>query len=161
MIMELFDIMAKTMTGAAAARRLNRKLFGSETVIARNVKIDSSMVAHYATALDLSYGAHDYIPPTFIVDYSWEQETPVENGRASHDLDFVLPNMTMVRAGNDYEFYKRVSIGDHITVKRKIIKVFSKVGKKNKNLIFVVSRLQYYNSRQEKLATNVETFVFV
>jgi hypothetical protein len=123
-----------------ASRRLN-KLVGSESIIAKNIEIDSSMVSRYTTSLGLSYRSGDQIPQTFLVDYSWFQETPIENGRASHDLDSILPNKTMIRAGNDYEFFKRVSVGDRVTVKRKIAKVFSKVGKKNKNLTFVVSRL--------------------
>ena len=63
-----------------------------------------------------------------------------------------------VRAGEEYEFFKPVFVGDTISVKLKLLDVFEKRGRSGV-LIFTTSEARYTNQDGELLATQKITMI--
>lgn len=69
------------------------------------------------------------------------------------------PFETVIRGGNEYEFYQLVRPDDIVTTTQKIAQIYERQGKAGP-MVFVVNELTYRNQRGEKLGLNRETVIY-
>lgn len=149
-------------------------MLGQEAEMPRKEVVQESVIRRYAAALNDTnplYLNEDYAkqtsygsvvaPPTFIFDVTNDIFALVgEDGRDQRRVQRPA-GYRGLRGGNEYEFFQPARPGDIISRKRKIIDIYQKPGKKSGNIIFVISETKYFNQRNELLATNKETAMYV
>lgn len=72
-----------------------------------------------------------------------------------------IPNvwaLGWVRGNEEYEFYKRIYVGDRVSVKCKLVDMYEKEGRSG-TLVFVTSELTYSNQKGELLAIHRLTMI--
>jgi acyl dehydratase len=72
-----------------------------------------------------------------------------------------IPNiwaLGWVRAGEEYEFYRPVRVGDRVSTKCKLIDMYEKEGKSGK-LVFAISEFTFRNQNGDLLATQRITMI--
>lgn len=84
-----------------------------------------------------------------------------EDGRpvAQDPLAPPLPVERVVRGGDDYEFVRRIFVGDRITLRRRLADVYEKTGKSS-TLVFVIEECEYTNQAGELVARQRITRIY-
>ncbi len=101
-------------------------------------------------------------PPTLICETNQYANLPMEpGGYAGHSWDINLPGTRQVRGGNSYTFYRRVRSEDVLTALWEITGVEEKTTRSGAAMLIVASRATYTDQRDELLAINDETLIFV
>lgn len=150
-----------------------RDMLGREEYFPGKERIDRTSIRRYAQAIsDLNplYLDEEYAqkseyggiipPPTYIFDVSHDIFT--DTGEDGRDLSRItIPGMTPVRGGNEYQFFAPARVGDVVNVKRKILDIYEKEGKKAGKILFIIYEMTYTNQEGTLLATNRETMLFL
>ncbi|MBI2907628.1 MAG: MaoC family dehydratase N-terminal domain-containing protein [Chloroflexi bacterium] len=98
-------------------------------------------------------------PPTFVFDVCnniFYDAGP--DGREKARI--TIPGLRLARAGNEYEFFEPVRLGDVIDRRRTVVSVFERDSQKMGKIIFVVCEYKYTNQTGRLLGINRETVMF-
>jgi len=96
-------------------------------------------------------------PPTLIFELTYDLWAAVsEEGLSKEFKEWLGFEVNLQRAGNDYEMVQPVSPDDIMSIRRKVIDVTEKQGKRGK-FAFLTSEVTYTNQRGELLGINKET----
>jgi len=96
-------------------------------------------------------------PPTLIFELTYDLWSAIsEEGLSKEFKEWLGFEVNLQRAGNDYEMVQPVYPDDIISVRRKVIDVTEKQGRKG-NFAFLTSEVTYTNQRGELLGINKET----
>lgn len=96
-------------------------------------------------------------PPTLVFELTYDLWSAIsEEGLSKEFKEWLGFEVNLQRAGNDYEMVQPVCPDDIISVRRKIIDVTEKHGRKGQ-FAFLTSEVTYTNQRGELLGINQET----
>ncbi len=100
-------------------------------------------------------------PPTMIFELNHNIGLEIGEDGAAVDAFGRLPPPfeTVIRGGNEYEFYQPVRPDDIVTATQRIAQISERQGKAGP-MVFVVNELTYCNQRGEKLGINRETVIY-
>jgi len=138
-----------------------------ETAYESTEPVDAGKIRRFARSLgfeDPRYydwqGGNPIAPATFVFSVNHDSGVEMdEAGRPKNRLSLPPPFGPPMRAGNRYQFFQPVRVGDQIRIKRKITDLKEKEGKSG-TLLFLSYNLQYTNQKGELLGINTETLVF-
>lgn len=148
-------------------------MLGQEVYLPGEEVIDKSSIRRYAQAImDLNpmywdetrgkespYGSI-IAPPTYIFDVS--HNICAEVGEDGRDLSRVtIPGMNPVRGSNEYQFFEPARPGDRVNVKRRIVDIYEKQGRRSGRILFVVYEITYTNQDETVLGICRETMMFL
>jgi acyl dehydratase len=100
-------------------------------------------------------------PPTLVCETcQYAHRSPDEGGYIGHEWHLPLSGCRMIRAGNDYEFFRPVLPTDRISVTWKVENIVERASSRGGSQLFVTSVARYENQAGEPLAVNRETVVY-
>ncbi|MGY3473548.1 FAS1-like dehydratase domain-containing protein [Bradyrhizobium ottawaense] len=100
-------------------------------------------------------------PPTLICDScQYANRQPDANGYIGHEWPLPIVNCRMIRAGNDYEFMRRVLPEDRISVTWILENIVERGSSRGGPQLFVTSVARYQDAAGEVVAINRETVVY-
>lgn len=100
-------------------------------------------------------------PPTLVCETcQYAHRPPDEGGYIGHEWHLPLSGCRMIRAGNDYEFFRPVLPTDRISVTWKVEDIVERASSRGGTQLFVTSVARYENQAGEPLAVNRETVVY-
>ena len=97
-------------------------------------------------------------PPTFVCEsVQYMDGTKDEEGYAGHTWPLPVPEgYRTVRGGNHYQFHQAAHPDDQLTVTWTLQEISEK-----KRMIFCISVVEYRNQRDELIAVNNDTIIYV
>ena len=127
------------MTSQEAADEIRREYearYGAQ----RHEPVELGRVKDYLLAMDepADIGPGDVVPALFVLTFGRTRRPQPSKGSA-------------VNAGDDYEFFAPVRVGDTITIARKVLGVDEKQGK-NGRMFLIRAEATYTNQRGEQVA---------
>lgn len=151
-----------------------RALVGKEIAFAGSEEIEKGMIRRFALATgDLNPLYHDeeyarksryggiIAPPTFIFEINFSTGAELrEDGSPVARLRPPPPLNTLVRGGNEYEFFRPVRAGDVISGRYRIVDIYQKRGRTG-DLVFAIGEATFSNLKGEALGVNRETMIFL
>jgi len=100
-------------------------------------------------------------PPTFVVESSqYADGRPDAHGYLGHAWHLPIAGCRMIRAGNDYEFFRPVTPDDRLSVTWTLEDIVERPSSRGGTQLFVTSVARYYDAAGELLAVNRDTLVF-
>jgi acyl dehydratase len=100
-------------------------------------------------------------PPTLICETcQYAHRPPDEGGYIGHEWHLPITGCRLIRAGNDYEFFRPVLPDDRVSVTWKLEDIAERASSRGGTQLFVTSAARFENQRGEPLAINRETVVF-
>ncbi len=99
-------------------------------------------------------------PPTLIVEScQYAHRPPDADGYIGHEWHLPVENCRLIRAGNDYEFFRPVLPDDRVSVTWRLEDIAERPSSRGGTQLFVTSVATYSDQRGERLAVNRETIV--
>ena len=150
-----------------------KKWIGREQVYVAPEELGGAAIRYFALALgddnplyyDQQFAAktrHKGIiaPPTLICETNqYMHQKPNEDGYLGHLWTLPIPESSMIRGGNEYEFYQPVRPQDRITATWRIAEIYERETRDGA-MLFVVSEVRYTNQDGQLLALNKETNIY-
>jgi len=100
-------------------------------------------------------------PPTFVVETcQYAHRQPDEHGYIGHTWHLPVEGCRMIRAGNDYEFFRPVVPEDRVSITWTLEDITERPSSRGGTQLFVLSVARYYDDADELLAINQETLVY-
>ena len=100
-------------------------------------------------------------PPTLICETcQYAHQKPNADGYIGHEWHLPVPNVRLVRAGNDYEFMRPVLPTDRISVTWTLEDIVEKPSSRGGTQLFVSSVACYRDAQGKIVAINRETIVY-
>jgi acyl dehydratase len=100
-------------------------------------------------------------PPTLVCETcQYAHRPPDEDGYIGHEWHLPITGCRLIRAGNDYEFFRPVLPADRVSVTWKLEAITERASSRGGTQLFVTSAARYANQRGEPLAVNRETVVY-
>jgi hydroxyacyl-ACP dehydratase HTD2-like protein with hotdog domain len=142
-------------------------LVGQEVTFSGTEPVDAGKIRRFAKSLGLDnplyYGEENgrpVAPPTFVFSVNHDSLGKLdETGRPAKRLSLPPPFGPAMRAGNRYQFFQPVRVGDQITMRRKVTALKEKQGRTGA-LLFLTYDVRYTNQKDELLGINTETLIF-
>lgn len=142
-------------------------LVGQEVTFQATEPVDAGKIRRFAKSLGLenpiyfgSENAQPVTPPTFIFSVNHDSLGDLdETGRPAKRLTLPPPFGPAMRAGNRYQFFQPVRVGDLISMRRKVTALKEKQGRTG-TLLFLTYDVHYTNQKGELLGINTETLIF-
>lgn len=137
-------------------------------------EVGRSSIRYFATALDdenpvyvdeeaaFAAGFASIVaPPTMICEScQFAGGKRAETGYIGHEWSLPLEGCRMIRAGNDYEFFRPVVAADRIGVEWELTEIVEKPSSRGGTQLFVTSLGTYRDAAGETVATNREVVVY-
>ena len=99
--------------------------------------------------------------PTFVVETcQYAHGRPNGHGYMGHSWELPITGCRMIRAGNDYRFFRAVLPADRISVTWTLEDMIERPSSRGGSQLFVTSVARYYDSAAELIAVNRETTVY-
>ena len=102
----------------------------------------------------------DTAPPTFICESNQYLDSREDLIAGGHHWDLPVTGCRLLRGGNEYEFFRPVRAGDHITVTWRIVDMQERQSSSGEAMLIVTSEASYRTTAGEPLATNRETLIY-
>lgn len=100
-------------------------------------------------------------PPTLICETcQYADRRPEANGYIGHEWHLPISHYRMIRAGNDYEFFRVVLPEDRISVTWTLENIVERASSRGGTQLFVSSAACYKDAAGEVVAINRETVVY-
>ncbi|MFP6745432.1 MAG: MaoC family dehydratase N-terminal domain-containing protein [Alphaproteobacteria bacterium] len=100
-------------------------------------------------------------PPTLVVETcQYADRQPNEEGYAGHSWDLPVSGCRMIRAGNEYEFFRPVLANDRVSVTWTLEDIVERRARAGGTQLFVTTVARYRDAHGELLALNRETTVY-
>jgi hypothetical protein len=99
-------------------------------------------------------------PPTFICESNQYLDSREDLIAGGHHWDLPITGCRLLRGGNEYEFFRPVRTGDHVTVTWRIVDMQERQSSSGKALLIVTSEASYGTTAGEPLATSRETLIY-
>ncbi len=99
-------------------------------------------------------------PPTLVVETcQYAHRHPAEDGYIGHEWQLPVTGCRLIRAGNEYEFFRPVVPADRVSVTWRLEDIAERPSSRGGSQLFVTSTATYFNQDGERLAINRETIV--
>lgn len=100
-------------------------------------------------------------PPTLVCETcQYAHRPPDESGYIGHEWRLPIAACRLIRAGNDYDFFRPVLPTDRVSVIWKLEDITEQPSSRGGTQLFVTSAARYVNQDGETLAVNRETVVY-
>lgn len=100
-------------------------------------------------------------PPTLACETcQYAHRPPDESGYIGHEWRLPIAACRLIRAGNDYDFFRPVLPTDRVSVIWKLEDITERPSSRGGTQLFVTSAARYVNQDGETLAVNRETVVY-
>ncbi|MGH8012426.1 MAG: FAS1-like dehydratase domain-containing protein [Candidatus Binataceae bacterium] len=100
-------------------------------------------------------------PPTLVCETSqYAHREPNEDGYIGHSWNLPLKGFRMIRGGHDYEFFRRVTPDDRISVVWRLDEITEHTSPRGGTMLIAIALASYSNQHGELLAHNRETLIF-
>ncbi len=100
-------------------------------------------------------------PPTFVVETGqYAHRTANEDGYFGHEWHLPIEGCRLIRAGNDYEFFRSVLPTDRVSVTWTLESIDERPSSRGGTQLFVQSVARFTAEANELLAINRETLVY-
>ena len=100
-------------------------------------------------------------PPTLICETcQYAHRPPDGDGYIGHEWQLPITGCRLIRAGNEYEFFRPVLPSDRITVTWRLEDITERPSSRGGTQLFVTSAARYRNQHGEPLAINREIVVY-
>ena len=100
-------------------------------------------------------------PPTLVCETcQYAHRPPDQDGYIGHAWRLPVPGCRMIRAGNDYEFFRPVLPDDRISVTWTLEDIVERPSSRGGAQLFVTSVARYRDAAGELIAVNRETIVY-
>ncbi|MGH7988258.1 MAG: FAS1-like dehydratase domain-containing protein [Candidatus Binataceae bacterium] len=100
-------------------------------------------------------------PPTLVCETNqYAHRAPNEDGYIGHAWELPLAGFRMIRGGHDYEFFRRVTPDDRITVVWRLDEITEHASPRGGPMLIAIALATYSNQSGELLARNRETLIF-
>lgn len=100
-------------------------------------------------------------PPTLICETcQYAHRAPDEDGYIGHEWHLPITGCRLIRAGNDYEFFRPVLPADRISVTWKLEDITERASSRGGTQLFVTTAARYTSHDGAALAINRETVVY-
>ncbi|MBI2962417.1 MAG: MaoC family dehydratase N-terminal domain-containing protein [Deltaproteobacteria bacterium] len=100
-------------------------------------------------------------PPTLVCETcQYAHRPPDESGCIGHEWRLPIAACGLIRAGNDYEFFRPVLPTDRVSVIWKLEDITERPSSRGGTQLFVTSAARYVNQDGETLAVNREVVVY-
>jgi acyl dehydratase len=153
-----------------------RKRIGEVAVFTAPEPVGEASIRYFATAVDdlnpvyldpvaARAAGLDGItaPPTMICETNQfiGQVPRREDGYLGHSWDLQVPNTRLVRGGNDYSFFRYTRPSDIITTTWHLSGIEERTSSRREPILIVHSEAVYRNQRDELIAKNLETLIYI
>lgn len=140
-------------------------LIGTERIYTAPEPLGEAAGRYFALAIgDLNpmYAKKKIAPLTLICDTNQYANLPINpDGYAGHVWEIEIPDTRLLRGGNSYKFYQYVHATDVLVVTWRIDNLTERVNSKGLPMATMISTASYRNQRNELLATNTESLIWV
>lgn len=100
-------------------------------------------------------------PATLICEScQYAHRPPDANGYIGHEWKLPLGDCRIIRAGNDYQFFRPVLPSDRISATWKLVDIVERNSSRGGTQLFVTTLATYRDAQEEVVATNRETMVY-
>ncbi len=100
-------------------------------------------------------------PPTLVCETNqYMTGAPDGDGYIGHGWNLEVPGTRLIRAGNEYEFFRPVYPMDRLSVHWRLEEMTEKISKTGTAMLFVISVATYRNQDGDVLARNRETVIY-
>jgi len=100
-------------------------------------------------------------PPTLICESCQYAHRPRDaDGYIGHSWDLPVGDCRVIRAGNDYQFFRPILPEDRISVTWRLEDIVERSSSRGGTQLFVTSVARYTDARGDLLAVNSETIVY-
>ena len=99
-------------------------------------------------------------PPTFICESNQYLDSREDLMAGGHIWDLPVTGCRLLRGGNEYEFFRPVRTGDHVTVTWRIVDMQERRSSSGSPMLIVTSEASYGTTAGELLAKNRETLIY-
>ncbi|HKA50656.1 MAG TPA: MaoC family dehydratase N-terminal domain-containing protein [Candidatus Dormibacteraeota bacterium] len=100
-------------------------------------------------------------PPTFICESVQYLDSRVDLRRGGHHWDLPVSDCRELRGGHEYEFFRPVREGDHVSVTWRLTDLAERRSAGGKAMLIVTSEATYRTIAGEPLAVNRETLIYM
>ena len=100
-------------------------------------------------------------PPTFICESVQYLDSRVDLRRGGHQWDLPVSDCRELRGGHEYEFFRPVREGDHVSVTWRLTDLAERRSAGGKAMLIVTSEATYRTIAGEPLAVNRETLIYM
>jgi len=108
------------------------------------------------------YADLEITPLTLICETNQYANLPMNSdGYAGHLWELEIANTRLLRGGNSYQFFQYVHSTDVITAIWRIDEISERTNSKGLAMVTMISTARYLNQKQELLATNTETLIWL
>ena len=99
-------------------------------------------------------------PPTLVVEScQYAHRPPDSDGYIGHEWHLPVAGCRLIRAGNEYEFFRPVLPSDRVSVTWRLDDIAERPSSRGGTQLFVTSIATFVDQRGERLAVNRETIV--
>lgn len=99
-------------------------------------------------------------PPTLVVETcQYAHRPPGEDGYIGHEWPLPVTGYRLIRAGNEYEFFRPVLPTDRVSVTWRLAEIVERPSSRGGTQLFVTSVATCVDQHGERLAVNRETIV--
>jgi acyl dehydratase len=151
-----------------------KAFIGTEAHYPAREELGRASIRYFALALgddDPLYVDDDYAkqaghpsviaPSTLICETcQYAHRSPDPNGYIGHEWHLPLGECRILRAGNDYEFFRPVLPSDRISATWKMVDIVERNSSRGGSQLFVTTLVTYRDAADEIVATNRETMVY-
>jgi N-terminal half of MaoC dehydratase len=142
-----------------------KAIIGTERSYTAPEPLGEAAGRYFAMAIgDLNpmYAKKKIAPLTLICETNQYANLPINSdGYAGHLWKLEIPNTRLLRGGNSYRFYQYAHATDVLVVTWKIEDLTERMNSKGLSMATMISTATYRNQRNELLATNTETLIWV
>lgn len=112
--------------------------------------------------LNPMYAEKKIAPLTLICETNQYANLPANSdGYAGHLWELEIPKTRLLRGGNSYKFFQYVHASDVLNVIWRIDDLTERVNSKGLSMAFMTSTATYRNQRDELLAINTESLIWI
>jgi acyl dehydratase len=101
-------------------------------------------------------------PPTLVCETNQYMSGPMDShGYIGHLWRLPLDGWSVIRGGNEYEFYAEVSPDDRLRVTWRLADISERTSSKGNRMAIVTSEITYRNQSGAVLAVNRDTTIYI
>jgi hypothetical protein len=139
-----------------------RAHIGREVVYTAPEPLSGASFRYFAFAIgdDNPRWREGVAPPTFICESNQYLDSRGDLVAGGHHWDLPVKGCRLLRGGHEYEFFRPLRAGDHVSVTWRIADIQERRSAAGKEMLVVTSEASYGTTAGEPLARNVETLIY-
>jgi hypothetical protein len=139
-----------------------RAHLGREVTYTAPEPLSAAAFRYFALALgdDNPRWREGVAPPTFICESSQYLDSRADLLSGGHRWDLPVAGCRLLRGGHEYEFFRPVRAGDHVTVTWRLADMTERQSADGRSMLIVTSEARYATTGGDALALNRETLIY-